>query len=66
VHLKDVDPDGRWVPLGAGRVPWDAVVGRLQEAGYAGAWSLETHCEVDGSVEKASRVAIEHLRKVTA
>lgn len=65
VHLKDVG-DGRWVPVGTGRVPYADVVGDLQAAGYDGAWSLETHCEVDGSVFEASRVGLAHLREVAS
>jgi sugar phosphate isomerase/epimerase len=65
LHLKDVDAGGRWVPLGTGRVPYGDVVPRLLSAGYGGAFSLETHCQVDGSAERASRTALEHLAQVT-
>ena len=65
LHLKDVDTGGSWVPLGTGLVPYATVVPRLIAAGYDGAFSLETHCEVDGSVERASRVALDHLREVS-
>jgi L-ribulose-5-phosphate 3-epimerase len=64
LHLKDADEDGRWVPLGTGLVPFEAVVPRLVRAGYEGSFSLETHCEIDGSVEEASRAALDHLRSV--
>jgi sugar phosphate isomerase/epimerase len=65
LHLKDADADNRWVPLGTGRVPFETVVPRLLDAGFDGVFSLETHCEVDGSVEAASRVGLEHLRAIT-
>jgi L-ribulose-5-phosphate 3-epimerase len=64
LHLKDADSEGRWVPLGTGLVPYEEVVPRILGAGYDGVFSLETHCEVDGSVEQASRVALDHLRTV--
>lgn len=64
VHLKDVDARGTWVPLGTGRVPYADVVRRIMAAGFTGAFSLETHCEIDGSVERASQVALERLRAV--
>ncbi len=64
LHLKDVDAKGRWVPLGTGLVPFATLVPRLLGAGYAGVFSLETHCEVDGSVERASELALDHLRAV--
>jgi L-ribulose-5-phosphate 3-epimerase len=64
LHLKDADSEGRWVPLGTGLVPFEDVVPRLLGVGYEGTFSLETHCEVDGSVEEASRVGLEHLHAV--
>lgn len=66
VHVKDVDAEGRWVPLGTGRVPVAAFVQGLLAAGYDGVFSLETHCRVDGSVERASEVALAVLRDTCA
>ena len=63
VHVKDVDASGRWVPLGSGRVPYRAVVDGLLDAGYAGALSLETHCAIDGSTERATASALDRLRE---
>jgi inosose dehydratase len=36
VHIKDVDDAGNWLPLGAGRIPWQEVLGFLRETGYTG------------------------------
>jgi inosose dehydratase len=36
VHIKDVDENGKWLPLGAGRIPWRELVGFLRETGYPG------------------------------
>lgn len=63
VHVKDVDADGRWVPLGSGLVPWPDVVARLGASGYDGDYSLETHCTVDDSVETASAHALRVLHE---
>lgn len=62
VHLKDVDENGAWVPLGRGLVPFDRLLAGLRAAGYEGSLSLETHCRVNDSVEAASRVSLDHLR----
>lgn len=63
MHLKDVDATGTWVGLGHGLVPYEQVVGRLLDGGYAGAFSLETHCELDGSRVAASSAALEMIRE---
>ena len=36
VHIKDVDADGSWQPLGRGRIDWQALFGFLQDTGYDG------------------------------
>ena len=36
VHIKDVDAEGNWQPLGAGIIPWRDLLDFLQETGYAG------------------------------
>lgn len=61
VHVKDVDLSGTWVPVGSGRVPFGAVLDGLLDAGFDGSWSLETHCEIAGSRERASAHSIAAL-----
>jgi sugar phosphate isomerase/epimerase len=62
VHLKDVDESGRWVPLGEGLVPYAQLIDELVAEEYDGSFSLETHCEVDGSRVAATAAALDRLR----
>ena len=62
LHLKDVDAGGSWVPLGTGLVPYARVVDGLTAAGYDGAISLETHCELNGSRVAATEAALSRVR----
>lgn len=64
VHLKDVDASGRWVGLGTGLVPFAAVLQSVVRAGYDGAVSLETHCELAGSRIAATAAALGAIRDV--
>jgi sugar phosphate isomerase/epimerase len=36
VHVKDVDTEGNWQPLGQGCIDWEAAFGFLRKAGYDG------------------------------
>jgi sugar phosphate isomerase/epimerase len=36
VHVKDVDVDGNWQPLGRGTIDWKRALGFLRETGYDG------------------------------
>ncbi len=36
VHVKDVDAEGNWQPLGHGTIDWKAALGFLRETGYDG------------------------------
>ena len=64
MHVKDVGTDGKWVPLGLGLVPYAAVIEQAVAEGYRGAFSLETHCEIDGSRITASAAALARLRAI--
>lgn len=36
VHIKDVDSQGSWKPLGEGIINWEEALGFLKESGYSG------------------------------
>ena len=61
VHVKDVAHDGSWTVVGTGLVPYPIVVDALRSAGYAGSFSLETHCRLDGSVTRAAEASLAAL-----
>ena len=48
VHVKDADPTGAWVRVGAGVVNWPTQLRRLDAIGYDGYLSMETHYELPG------------------
>jgi sugar phosphate isomerase/epimerase len=62
VHVKDVSPEGEWTRVGDGIVDFGAQLRFLEEAGYTGAVSFETHYQRDGSGELATRDCVESLR----
>jgi sugar phosphate isomerase/epimerase len=64
VHVKDVDSTGDCVRVGAGLVDQIALLRTLQEAGYDGFLSIETHYEKDGSREAATRECVAALRAI--
>jgi branched-chain amino acid aminotransferase len=43
VHVKDVDEEGRVVPVGFGATDWAGLLGALRRDGYSGLISLEPH-----------------------
>ncbi|GAA3408519.1 sugar phosphate isomerase/epimerase family protein [Paenibacillus hodogayensis] len=67
VHIKDayVLPDGssRCVPVGSGNVPFIAQLRALQEDGYDGLFTIETHYKPEGGTKEAgSRMTLDALR----
>jgi L-ribulose-5-phosphate 3-epimerase len=65
VHVKDADPD-RWVRLGTGVVDWPEQLTALKAIGYDGFLSMETHYELPGGGEPATRESVLALRELTA
>lgn len=67
VHIKDayVRPDGssRCVPVGSGNVPFIAQLRALQEDGYDGLFTIETHFAPEGGTKQAgSRMTLDAFR----
>ncbi len=67
VHLKDalVEPDGssRCVPIGQGRVPFLRQLRALEEGGYKGLYTIETHYIPDGGTAMdGTRMTLDALR----
>jgi sugar phosphate isomerase/epimerase len=67
VHVKDADPDGRWVRVGAGAIDYRGQLAALAADGYAGCLSVETHYILgpDGG-EAATRECVAGLRERAA
>lgn len=66
VHLKDADRDGNWVEIGQGVVDHAALFSFLRESGYDGYLSFETHFDLDGSREAATRANVAAARRLGA
>ena len=66
VHLKDVDATGTWVRIGSGIVDHGALLSALKADGYSRCISVETHYDVDGSREAATRECVAALRTLGA
>lgn len=64
VHLKDADAAGNWVRIGDGIVDHTALLRFLQSRGYDGYLSFETHYQLDGSGERATRACVASLREI--
>lgn len=69
VHLKDayIDSEGapRCVPIGSGNVPFKEQLTALQEDGYTGLFTIETHYVPEGGTAKdGTALTIEGLRKL--
>jgi sugar phosphate isomerase/epimerase len=64
VHLKDVSASGSWVRLGDGIVDFAALLRFLQDKGYDGYLSFETHYQRDGSGALATRDCVAALRAI--
>ena len=68
VHVKDVTASREWTRIGDGIVDFAALLRYLDETGYDGYLSFETHYQRDGSGELATRdcvAALRELRRVT-
>jgi inosose dehydratase len=63
VHIKDVDAEGAWQPLGQGIIPWRELFGLLRETGYEG-WitAEEESADAWGDPAGSVRRNVEFLR----
>ena len=66
VHVKDVTASQEWTRVGDGIVDFAALLRHLDEIGYGGYFSLETHYQRDGSGELATRDCVAALRELDA
>jgi len=66
VHVKDVSAAGEWTRIGDGIVDFAALLHHLDETGYEGFVSFETHYQRDGSGELATRECVAALRELGA
>ena len=66
VHVKDVTASQEWTRIGDGIVDFAALLRYLDETGYDGYLSFETHYQRDGSGELATRDCVAALRKLGA
>lgn len=66
VHVKDGNgiPATSFVPPGEGVCDWEAQLRWLNEGGYDGPLSLETHFALEGSIEAGTRAVAESLRRL--
>jgi sugar phosphate isomerase/epimerase len=64
VHVKDVTSAQEWTRIGDGIVDFRALLRYLEETGYAGYLSFETHYQRDGSGELATRDCVAALREL--
>jgi L-ribulose-5-phosphate 3-epimerase len=66
VHVKDVTAAQEWTRIGDGIVDFAAMLRHLDETGYDGYLSFETHYQRDGSGELATRDCVAALRELGA
>jgi sugar phosphate isomerase/epimerase len=64
VHVKDVSASGMWTRIGDGIVDFSALLRYLDDRGYDGYLSFETHYQRDGSGELATRDCVAALRAI--
>ena len=64
VHVKDVTAAQEWTRIGDGIVDFPALLRYLDETGYEGYVSFETHYQRDGSGELATRDCVAALREL--
>jgi sugar phosphate isomerase/epimerase len=64
VHVKDVTAAQEWTRIGDGIVDFPAMLRYLDETGYDGYLSFETHYQRDGSGELATRDCVAALREL--
>ena len=63
VHRKDVDGEGNWTKVGTGKIDYRGQLRALDDDGYGGALSLETHYETaDIGLEGATRESVVAIR----
>ena len=66
VHVKDVTASQEWTRIGDGIVDFAALLRYLDETGYGGYLSFETHYQREGSGELATRDCVAALRELGA
>ena len=66
VHVKDVTAEQEWTRIGDGIVDFAVLLRYLDETGYDGYLSFETHYQRDGSSELATRDCVAALRELGA
>lgn len=69
LHVKDVkrDPqtgDLSWAPVGSGFINWPGQLKALQQAGYTGTMSIETHFRPNGNALATVSASLEGLLKI--
>jgi sugar phosphate isomerase/epimerase len=64
VHAKDVTAAREWTRIGDGIVDFAAMLAYLDDTGYEGYVSFETHYQRDGSGELATRDCVAALREL--
>lgn len=64
VHIKDLDADGRFVPLGRGELDVGGVLGVLRDAGFDGWVTVETD-GWDGDPAEGARASRARLEELT-
>ncbi len=64
VHVKDVAAAQEWTRIGDGIVDFAAMLRYLDDTGYDGYFSFETHYQRDGSGELATRDCVAALREL--
>lgn len=65
VHLKDIDEGGDWTRIGEGVIDYPGQLRALEDDGYAGFLSLETHYTTPaGGAESATRESIAAVRRI--
>jgi sugar phosphate isomerase/epimerase len=69
VHCKDVvftpDRKSEWVPMGKGIIDWAGQFRALQNDGYRGALSLETHWRLEGGTpEQSTRQSMAGMKEL--
>jgi len=67
VHVKDYQRGQGWVRPGAGIVGWAGQLRSLEDAGYDGYLSIETHHSApEGGTAQATRDSVQALRRIAA
>ena len=66
VHIKDVSADEQWTTVGEGIIGYREQFRALKRDGYDGYLSLETHFDLSGSKENASRACLSAMQALLA